>query len=205
MFDLLFSLTVSGKKSKKAEDPPEPTLTFDELPKKIDHPLMVRKVWKCFDAAVADKLQHWVVEGASDSKNKGQLLTQQCEELHDHEFIRSLGWQAVVKTATDAAEALEKFKVDSRNWTVGTKLDGPKEKFAALAKEYDCSYQQLVNFEDTVDSCKKECDDEAKLAKEERSKLRTRTYIALGRHGVPQVLAKVELLFSAFRFFEIIS
>ena len=202
----MFSLTGTGKKSKKAEDPPpEAVLTFDELPKKIEHPLMVRKVWKCFDAAMADKLQHWVVEGASDSKNKGQLLTEQCEELQHHEFVKSLGWQAVVKTASEAAEALEKFKVDSRLWTVGTELDGPKEKFAALAKEYDCSYQQLVNFEDTVDSCKRECDDAAKLAKEERSKLRTKTYMALGRHGVPQVLAKVELLFSAFRFFEKIS
>ena len=105
----------------------------------------------CFDSAIDDKLDSWIVHGPVDTKTKGELLTEQCRELRDHEFVKTLGWEDVVREATDAANALRKFKTDIRRWVVGCELGPQKERFASLAKTYDAAFQQVANFEDTVD------------------------------------------------------
>ena len=179
------------KKGKQDDSEAVPVLTLDELKPTVGHPLELRVLWAAFDRACDDKMEKWLVKGVQDTKTKAQLLEAQCVELQDHDFVKSLPWRVVVQQATGAADALLKFKADSKSWTVGVDVAQQKAEFWRLCALYDSAFQEVLNYEDTVDKLELEAADKWKKEKNDRTKLKNNVYQMLMRHQVPPCISKV--------------
>ena len=131
------------------------------------------------------------MKGVKNTKTKAELLEAQCVELESHDFVKSLPWKEVVKAANSAAEALLKFKTDSKSWSLGVDVAAQKEEFWRLCKAYDTTFQEILNYEDTVDRLQLDAREQIQKEKNDRSALKTRVYQMLMRHSVPSCVGKV--------------
>ena len=189
---MIVFLRSGPKAGAKNKQPAEvPTLTLDELPDAITSPILLTQSRKTFSTAIDDKLDSWIIEGATDRKTRCEIFDASVEMFRDAEMLQGLPCTEVSMSAKTAAENLIALKAELKNWKVSQNLVEAKKRLSDCMTSWDEAFASLKDYEAVIEAVAAEAQQEETSRKVKINKLKTRLYQLLGRQNVPKCVNRV--------------